>query len=454
MIDTLFFIILVLNATGLFAFIAPHIGATIAQVSTILLLLNGIYLFSRGRACIYLMRRTDLKYWFVLLLLWPLFTLVYAPSIEARQIGLQVYYMSLLFATVVFTVTKGLDTLFHALSISLVISAVGLVMSMITPEYFQPVAFLSDAKINYMDRAYGFFMQPNSAAIHINLMFVGWYFLWRRKTSVLQVLAVSIFLLSILLTGSRSGIIISGIVIVFIAIDTLRLRNAKIGIRKNLFAKTIMVLLLVILSFSVLNDYLSTAYYLEGSLVDRISMMTQFRLSNQEDTLQDTSLHERIAVQSIYWSFIQERPLLGHGLGSSIYLLNNGPIYMTSHSTLLSSTMEYGILYPLFFAFMMIRLYRNPKRSIVEAIFNSRSIFQFIFIVLLIFTINGGLLDNRTFFILLGMFFAAVFCLKSVVNAKILHNKTSHPLNKRGIILFPDSKQKPVSGSPAHSLWN
>ena len=47
MLDKLFFIFLILNATGLFRFLAPQFGVEIGQVSLVLLIFNFLYILAK-----------------------------------------------------------------------------------------------------------------------------------------------------------------------------------------------------------------------------------------------------------------------------------------------------------------------------------------------------------------------------------------------------------------------
>jgi len=92
MIDKLFFVVLVLNATGLFSFLAEEFNVSIGVVTGTLFGLNILYLIIKMRYSIALFHKAGIAMlnWFVILLAWPLFTLLYAQSLEIREIGLQV----------------------------------------------------------------------------------------------------------------------------------------------------------------------------------------------------------------------------------------------------------------------------------------------------------------------------------------------------------------------------
>jgi hypothetical protein len=85
MIDSVFAMVLLLNGTSVFSFIAPHLGLQVATVSFILLLLNCLYLVYRLKYTLGLMTGPGIRQWLIVLLMWPLATMVYAPSIDATR---------------------------------------------------------------------------------------------------------------------------------------------------------------------------------------------------------------------------------------------------------------------------------------------------------------------------------------------------------------------------------
>ncbi|RKY23907.1 MAG: hypothetical protein DRP83_08475, partial [Planctomycetota bacterium] len=142
MIDKLFFVVLILNATGLFRFIAPQVGVSIGQVSLVLLVLNIFYLVAKIRYSKPLFLRVGMGGWLFVLLLWPLLTLLYAPSFDVREIGLLLYYFSLFFGSVVYTVSNGLGAMRRVMFVSLIVTIVGMPLSMMAPQYFEAVGAL------------------------------------------------------------------------------------------------------------------------------------------------------------------------------------------------------------------------------------------------------------------------------------------------------------------------
>jgi len=409
MIDRLFFIVLVLNATGLFRFLAPQLDVSIAQVSLALLMINVLYLFVKLKYTGELFFRRGMAGWLFVLLLWPLCTLFYAPSFEAREVGLQLYFFLLFFGTIVYTASNGLPAMHRVLNASIVVTVIGLVLSMLAPQYFTAVAELATAKVDKEGRACGFLLQPNSLAITLTLLFIGWFALWEHKSMLLQVAVVLGFLLLMLLTGSRTGMLVALIVVTCILAPSWR---QKLPSGKYLLTAGAMIVCLAGGVVGIRHYLLHTInddVYRED-LINRMQNMLSFRLSDEASIKNDGSIQDRLEAQAAYWALIKKKPFLGHGLGSDAYYQETGYLFLSAHSQALTCAMECGLLYPIVCCLLVVQLYRKRSRRDVERILQTNSIGQFVPVIIFLFIINGGLFDSRAFYVILGMFFAAVCC--------------------------------------------
>jgi len=426
MIDKLFSIVLVLNATGLFRFIAPQLDVSIGQVSMALLGVNVIYLVSKAQYSKAILLQSGMGGWLFVLLIWPLSTLLYARSFEVRQVGLLLYYFSLFFGAVVYTASNGLPAIHRVIAVSLAVTIFGFVLSMLVPEYFQDVALLAQNRINYNNRAFGFFMQPNQAAIGFALLFFGWFSLWKHKNTMLEVVALVTFLGLMFLTGSRTGTVVAVIVIGLSLAYSWRRQPRTIRAFRRSYLKVLLLGACLLGGLFWTTRYLSSADYEKWGLLDRISMLTSFRLTDSS-IREDVSVMRRLDAQAVYWAFIKVKPLFGHGFGAETHYYENGHIDRTSHSTLLTCWMEYGIFYPIALGLLMVRLYLTRRRARAEGALATDSVFQFVLIVLFLFTVSGNLLNARVFYVVWAMFFAAVYCpaCTSICNKAILDADSS-----------------------------
>lgn len=411
MLDKLFFIVLVLNATGLFRFLAPELGVGIRQVSLVLLIFNSIYILARLSYLIPMFSK--MLPWFVVLIAWPLATLAYAPTIELREIGLAAYRFTLFMGASIFTASNGLPAIRRVFLVSLVLTVFGQVLNMAMPGYFEAVAVLADARVLSMERAGGFFMQPNSLAIGLAFLFIGWLALARRDTVLREPIIIVGFLGCELLTGSRTGMVLG---VVIVGMHLVYQWRAKIfRSRKVRYVSARLAVLVVCVFFGLFAMKFFIEIYGKqidrdpGDLIDRMKMVLELDVSVHEELVQDTSLQERFSAQRVYWSLIKEKPFLGHGFGTREVYRGQGAIYSTAHSTMLSVAMEYGVIYPLVFILLLTMVFLNRHRGPVERALGTNVVTQFVLVTLLTFIVGGGLLVDRAFFVVFGMVHTAVY---------------------------------------------
>lgn len=406
MSDKIFFVVLVLNATGLFGFIAPQLGVTIGTVSLALLGINLFYLVIKRKHSMAIFHRSEMRRWLFVLLIWPLLTILYAPSFEIREIGLQLYYFTLFFGAVLYTVANGLPAMHRVMAVSLALTLVGLALNMVAPQYFEAVSNLAEANVLKQGRACGFLLQPNQLAISMGFLFTGWFALWKRKNMYVEVAAIVTFILVMLPTGSRIGMLMAMIIVTFILLHGW----------KNKLSHTKPLLKTIVLIACLLGGLYGTKYYvvhfgqvdpLKEDLINRIETMLSLRLSDDGNMQNDGSIIARKAGQAVYWSLFSEKPLHGHGFGSNTYYQENGTLFLSAHSSALTCAMMYGGLYPVVFCLLIISLCRRRSCRDKVRLSQSNSVEQFASITVFLFVL-ASIIDTRTFYIVLGMFFAIV----------------------------------------------
>ncbi|MFP4501373.1 MAG: glycosyltransferase [Candidatus Hydrogenedentota bacterium] len=407
MLDKLFVIVLFLNATSLFRFVAPQLGVSIGLVSIALLLFTVFYLVVKLRYTLPVFLRSGMGGWLLVLLVWPLLTVVYAPTAQPRELGLLFYYFTLFLGTVVYAAANGVPALRRLFALSLVVSLAGMALSVVLPSYFETVAALGEARTHYQGRAFGFFMQPNRLAQSILLLFIGWFALWRRKNTVLEVLIILGFLGVMFLTGSRTAIGLAGITAALIIGYSWR---AQI-LRARYVLRITLLVLCVAVGVAGARLYLSTLDDGPGfGLFKRMDTMLSLEFLDTQELVEDRSVQERLETQRVYLALIRERPVLGRGFGADVAMQEDGRIFLSAHSRALTSAMEYGVVYPLAFVLLLVSLYFRRGRRTAHDMFGTNTVTQFVTVLLIMFVMSGGILDFRAFYIVLGLVYAAVSC--------------------------------------------
>ena len=241
-------------------------------------------------------------------------------------------------------------------------------------------------------RAFGFFMQPNIAGTSILLLFLLMQCNKEYSSIISEILILVLFLVAILITGSRLSFLIFLISVFLIYFSGLK-KNPKSDLFLYWLSRIFWVMfigLIIFLSFSLL---LQSEFTNDGSLQARISQMLSldfFKL-----IFDSNSLYERSYAQSVYANFISQRPILGYGLGAEAVLLESNQIRLSSHSTLLKYMLEFGLLYCLTWTLLLASYIIPTKKHRKE-----KYLISIIFFAL--FLINGGLAVNPLAYITLG----------------------------------------------------
>jgi O-antigen ligase len=366
-----------------------------------------MYLVVKAKYTKALLSKKSFYTWFLILLLWPFVTIIYAPSLDMRALGLLLYYYTFFIGTVVYTIANGLPSIYKMLSASLMITLIGMILSMAFPEFFEQVAALAGGRTYFAERAFGFFLQPNILSISFVLMFLGWFALWNHKNSSSETLVLLFFLAFVLLTGSRTGILIAAIFIFLI--KAYGLKQPFISIKNIL--KMFAFIVLFFLFFAVAQESVQILGQrpnrIAGDLIDRVETVLDFRLTRGA-LVQDISAHERTVAQQVYFGLISAKPIWGHGFGSDSFYKSTARIHLSAHSSVLTNAMEYGVLYPLVLILSMFAMFRKSKKFAVEKKLNTNTVTQFV-ITFLILYIYSSIMDNRTFYVIFGLLYSVVY---------------------------------------------
>jgi O-antigen ligase/polysaccharide polymerase Wzy-like membrane protein len=409
MLDKLFFISLVLSVTGLFRFVAPQLGTSIGQVSMALLAFNLLYLANRLSYLEKIFRK--LLPWLILLLAWPMMAMTYAPAIEVRQLGILLNGFVLFAGTAVYTMSKGTSAIYRVFRVALVATFFGIILNLAMPDYFENVALLADARVTYLNRPGGFFMQPNDLAIGLTLIFIGWLAYAKRNTIYFEPVAILVFLGFLLLTGSRAGMIVGVLIVALHFGFQWRSTLFRVQRVRKFSTRLAIFIVLIILGMTGMKIFIETYRDMldvqQGGLIERISNMLEFRLGEEGvGVAEGGSVRDRFEAQWAYWEKIKERPILGHGFGSEALYLDSGELFLSAHSTIISMTMQYGVFYPMIVLLLLARLLFKPNRKNVEKVLGTNTIIQFLSVTLILLAFSGGLFDRRAFLVTLGMLFA------------------------------------------------
>lgn len=432
MLDRVFILVLLLNLTGLSYFIAPQLNVDIATVSIVLLVSNCLYITANHKVTRHIFRKKHIFYWFIFLLIWPLLATIYAPAVNFRELGLQVYYFTLLLATAVYILRNGFKSFHQIITVAFAITILGLILSMFMGTHFGNLASIEQKDlIRYQGRAYGFFMQPNMAALSLNLLFVIWY-AGLRKTKILTMF-LSLFGLFVLvsLTGSRAGYVVAVAVVFLIFI------NRSIRIRKSfqilISPKSFIIFFLVICCFQVCIPIilsLLTAHLpkrvIKFDVIARMKAISQMKLA--EKTIDGKStVAKRMEVFWYYFAMIRERPILGYGFGSKNFLQAKGILSRSSHNQYLEIVFETGIFRLAFFLLFLFSIYIYPGRKRTEQFLCTNSYAQLLTVIILTGMFSSMVLKSRILYCAVGCFIAMLISPQIITDDVALEESSQKP---------------------------
>jgi hypothetical protein len=404
--DIAFAIVLLLNLTGLFRFIAPQVGVDIGTVSIALLIVQVGYLALNHPVTIDLLRKPFVWLWLTLVVLWPFVTGLYAPEFHVRDYGLQAYYATLLLASAVFVARVRWQNMRMLIGASIAVTLVGLLLSLLAPGYFADVnAMLRGNEVEYIqDRAFGFFMQPNRAAYGVILLFTLWFSDWRAKDWRRQLVTFLVMLAGVGLTTSRAGIAIGvGLIAVILwSRESIGGSRRSFSERQLSFYKAMITYVTIILlgfGAAVWGDSLlsNTA---SGGLNDKLFFWTN--VDSVADVEEDGSMQSRLRAQENYLQLVKRRPLRGYGLGSISSYRDLGVLTKSSHNLFVERAFEFGALYILLLGIALYKTYAHEQKiRFVKRVGLDIPLILGLFVLVTGMTTNA-LLDIRYFYCIVG----------------------------------------------------
>lgn len=406
--DLAFAIVAIAISTGIFRFLAAPFGLQIFHISGALLVFNLIYVLGFFSEFRFNDRRRFL--WAVLLLIWPLSTVLYSSGADLRSI-LVLLNSFLIFAGAVILISRGrMDVVRNILLVSITLTCIGVVLNLLQPNLFAETAQLANASELTMGRPGGFYLQPNDLAINIVLLYAAHLALGVNRSTMLAAGSLGLVVLIVLLSGSRAGVIIAGLVIVMDLIGRFFSSGSSMRmLRSSVWYLVIMAVASIgIFSFarSLVSILQKNSEAAPGGLVDRLDAFLSFRLSYDGSGLDTQSVRDRWDAQLAYIEKIQGSPIFGYGLGSEEHLLEAGSITLSSHSSFLSTTLEYGAVYSLILIATICSFLISRKYKYQQGGLNFSVRWTFVMLSLILMFYSGELLYRAPFLLFLALMVA------------------------------------------------
>lgn len=385
-----------------------------------MLLLNLIYLFSE-RQTVAMFLNHKLTWAFIILFgMWPLLGAVY-PMFQGysmlRHVVLQMFYTTTVLGVGALIINEGFARFRLLLYISFAVSIVGLFAQMFFPSFFMSIALMSEesGEVFAYGRSGGFFVNPNVAGRFVILLYL-LLMLSPKKLSAIEILLVTpITFGGVLLTASRSSLLLSILVIGYV----LGHRFAVPYIRGRLSVNPVrvlsgMALVMIVGALMVVTLPIASSYVLNKTSVGATRNASQrfdffaHGFDGFVERVEEEALGRWHTVEPYVPGF-QESWLFGRGLaGYYIYKIENH-LQLTPHNTIFAMWMNYGVCYVLFGLFCFISVTFSPRMRMIEN--HLGMIFMpilFITLVGIMFTYDG-LMAQRGFYVMIGAFLA-LYC--------------------------------------------
>ncbi len=294
------------------------------------------------------------SYWFptlvVFLFIVPLIVMALTGNLDLRVSLLNLFFLFVFWLTLLVGLNFGKAFLMIVTIASFIFTVVAGLISTFFFELFSPFAELTNSEAFYWGRAFGFYLQPNSLAIAINMLYLLIFGLSKKVNLIIYLFPLA--LVGILAAGSRTNML--GFFIINMAVFLLSLRNSEISLKKPVIRVLIGSIAILISTAPYLFEKLSGEEfkYLTERLIYTVEIVSESGASDKVS--EDTSVQDRLNYQLSYLKAIDKKPFLGYGFGVQESMIENGLLKGSSHNSFLEYLLQGGLFY--FFCFALFSL--------------------------------------------------------------------------------------------------
>ncbi|MDH3602732.1 MAG: O-antigen ligase family protein [Candidatus Tectomicrobia bacterium] len=397
----------------IFVFLATNVGVLIAPVfggnATFILAVSAllvVYLVLNFRdAAMAISRRANIT-WLFLLTLWPMVAASYSQYSTLRDYGLAATYGVVYFSAHLYFKNNGSIAYRRLMLIGIAVTGIGLLASLLAPELFYPAAQAVNATNYYHGRAYGFFLQPNMAALSLLSFLAGLSYSYvPEKRWALIVGVVAVFIM-VALTGSRSGLFIFALLLIYSVWVSVRFANSDILVDSTHALLTVMILggLICVFAgalFLFQQPAAGTAIGgLENRLIVRLSALGQLDIRDYVST--EGSLNARFTAQAEFLELIRDKPLLGYGIGAKDAFKARRLVSESSHNQFVRNWFEGGIVWLVAYVLALAAFIGRKATSFGPGAFKSRRTALVPIYLVLASLVSNGVLTSVTIILFVG----------------------------------------------------
>lgn len=355
-------------------------------------------------------KQKTISLFFFVLVVWPAVTATYSigPNAYLRLAENALTYV--VFASSVLLFLKMTDAeVARFFFVSLVVVAVGVGLWYLVPGAYIPLAQAAGAQLNYNERAFGFYLQPNTLGLSVCFLFFAAFFVFTKLVTqpIRFAIVVAIGVATVLASGSRFSMLLLAAFVLFRPDPIARVRGIARGLLVRLGVNATALLIVWVTASSVFVLFGLADKLQDGNVFDRVSTLLAGNVFHAGDSDDSGSFYLRRQAQSVYEELIVNRPIFGYGIGSQEYFFEKGVIELAAHSSFLAQLLEYGVLYSIFYFMFFTRLLllRSLRQRAAVA---RRWYFVLYGGVIIAFVANHGVIENYTFYTVFAFFVVAL----------------------------------------------
>lgn len=395
------FLILFIILTKTYVFFASLLHTTVGVTTSIVFIISILIIFFQLKDFKLEIPKKWFKALFYFVIISAVVVTVLTRNYNMNTLMLQLFYFVIFLLTYLFySRNYGNRLMFFLFLSSLLFTIAFAFLSVVNPSFFTQYGNLINALSFYGGRAFGFYMQPNSLALAINIMYIGIIVLAPKEKYIIYL--YPLIFVAILVTGSRSNFVGFAIISLFLFLYLMKRHK-----------KEILKALRVLIPISIIIVYLSTDYLTKvfqdnqnKAMSSRIVSMFLQDNKALEDDMKSGSMAERLRYQEYYEKLIAESPLVGYGFGIQQDLMASGKLKGSSHNVVYEILLQGGIVYLMFFIFFMIFLIKNYFFIRRENIENKRLLLGykiFLFFMLFYFFFSSTFFSERLIYVFLAI---------------------------------------------------
>lgn len=348
---------MLLNLTGLFAFLPGWTGVPLTLVGGAMLLLNLAYLMSQSQMVLGFFKSGITWALMLLFLIWPVFAAI-MPMAKGyfliREIILQIFYFTLLLGSIVLTLRLGFEGFRRIIGIGLCFSIFGVALQAFMPALFAAIAVVAESSGETFayGRVGGFFINPNVAARFIIIYYI-LMMMSTRKLSFLCVMSYSLVtFLAVMLTASRSSLLIAVVAIVYVIVQRFGLPYFRGRMRFNSLRILLSFLAIVVISIGfLLTMVTASSFVLNETTIGSGATKTSERyelfaygFDGFILVMKDEILGRWYTVEP-YLPAFEDSWIFGRGLAGTRIFMRQNLLELIPHNTLFVAWLDYGVLY-------------------------------------------------------------------------------------------------------------